>query len=209
MLKAVTRQASLVDSKIRAVNADLASHNLRAPISTAYFFDHLATPEDLAVMVTETDFLEAHRELVPSVSAGELAHYEQVRASFEGAKDKEKEKMGGAADGARLALPAGAAGTGAAGGRRSASGASARSASSKGKGRALALSSASSSSYVGKGKGKAVALGSGDELEGGGSAEEGSVIRDKGKGKAVAPPIADGATPFGDGVGSGDEGLYD
>ncbi|KAH6650865.1 hypothetical protein F5144DRAFT_503132 [Chaetomium tenue] len=201
MLKAVTRQASLVDSKIRTVNADLTAHNLRAPISTAYFFDHLATPEDLAVMVTETDFLDAHRELIPSVSAGELAHYEHVRASFEGVKDKEKEKDGKAlADGgARLALPPGAAG---AGGRRSASGASARSASSKGKGKALALS------YVGKGKGKAVALGSGDELEGEGSGGE-SVVRDKGKGKAVAPPIADGSTPFGDGVGSGDEGLYD
>lgn len=203
MLKAVTRQASLVDSKIRTVNADLGAHNLRAPISTAYFFDHLATPEDLAVMVTETDFLDAHRELVPSVSAGELAHYEHVRASFEGAKDKEREKEGKAlADGgARLALPPGAAGAGA-GGRRSASGASARSASSKGKGRALALP------YVGKGKGKAVALGSGDELEGERSGGEG-VVRDKGKGKAVAPPIADGTTPFGDGVGSGDEGLYD
>ncbi|EAQ93394.1 hypothetical protein CHGG_01629 [Chaetomium globosum CBS 148.51] len=203
MLKAVTRQASLVDNKIRTVNADLGAHNLRAPISTAYFFDHLATPEDLAVMVTETDFLDAHRELVPSVSAGELAHYEHVRASFEGAKDKEREKEGKAlADGgARLALPPGAAGAGA-GGRRSTSGASARSASSKGKGRALALP------YVGKGKGKAVALGSGDELEGERSGGEG-VVRDKGKGKAVAPPIADGTTPFGDGVGSGDEGLYD
>ncbi|KAH6853658.1 hypothetical protein B0I37DRAFT_400791 [Chaetomium sp. MPI-CAGE-AT-0009] len=201
MLKAVTRQASLVDSKIRAVNADLGAHKLRAPISTAYFFDHLATPDDLAVMVTEADFLDAHRELVPSVSAGELAHYEHVRASFEGVKDKEKDKMAALADGAvpaaaRLGLPA-------AGGRRSASGASARSASSKGKGKAPL--------YVGKGKGKAVALGSGDdddELEGGGGSGGEGGYRDKGKGKAVAPPIVHG-TPFGDGVGSGDEGLYD
>jgi peroxin-6 len=204
MLKAVTRQASLVDAKIRAINADLAAHNLRAPISTAYFFDHFATREDVSVMVTEQDFLDAHRELVPSVSAGELAHYERVRAAFEGGKEKEKDKdkegVNGAANGpapaeARLGLV----------GRRTTSGASARSVSGKGKGKAV----------VGKGKGKAVAVGSedeyddyegddGDERESGG---EGYGVRDKGKGKEVAPPIA--AAPFGDGAGSGDEGLYD
>ncbi|KAJ4297088.1 peroxisomal assembly protein [Collariella sp. IMI 366227] len=58
MLKAVTRQATLVDTKVKALNADLAAHNLRQPVTTAAFFDHLATPEDLAVMVTEQDFVE-------------------------------------------------------------------------------------------------------------------------------------------------------
>ncbi|OTB18282.1 hypothetical protein K445DRAFT_315079 [Daldinia sp. EC12] len=87
MLKAVTRQASLVDSKIRAINAgrEKDGHPL---ISTANFFDHHATPEDVAVMVTEQDFLDANRELIPSVSAGELAHYEQVRATFENQDSK-------------------------------------------------------------------------------------------------------------------------
>ncbi|AEO53414.1 hypothetical protein MYCTH_2294706 [Thermothelomyces thermophilus ATCC 42464] len=235
MLKAVTRQASLVDAKVRAINADPPAHGLRAPISTAYFFDHFAKPEDLAVMVTEQDFLDAHRELVPSVSAGELAHYERVRATFEGAnKDKEKEKekgkekgngkeVGGAPNGAgvpaaaRLGLGLGLAG------RRTASGASARSAGGKGKGRAGA---------GGKGKGKAVALGSEDEfddddeergeIEEDGEEEEeeegeessqggsgGYGVRDKGKGKEVAPPIAEASPFFRDGTGSGDEGLYD
>ena len=36
------------------------------------------------MLVTEADFVAAQRELVPSVSATELAHYERVRASFEG-----------------------------------------------------------------------------------------------------------------------------
>ena len=59
MLKAITRQASAVDSKIKALPGP--------PVSTAFFFDHLATKEDIDVMVTEEDFLAANRELVGSV----------------------------------------------------------------------------------------------------------------------------------------------
>ncbi|KAL2022710.1 hypothetical protein VTK56DRAFT_4791 [Thermocarpiscus australiensis] len=197
MLKAVTRQASLVDAKIRALNAD-PNNSTRPPVSTAYFFDHFATPDDVSVVVTEQDFFDAHRELIPSVSAGELAHYERVRAAFEGQRDKdtEKEKVGQNGT-ARLALAA----------RRTASGASAsaRSVSGKGKGKATV--------GVGKGKGKAVALGSDDdeyddddESEGEGLNGSGYSVRDKGKGKEVAPAAA---APFGDGVGGGDEDLYD
>ncbi|KAK7755257.1 peroxisomal assembly protein [Diatrype stigma] len=88
MLKAVTRQAAAVDAKIRAIND--GGGRAGPPISTANFFDHHATAEDVAVMVTEQDFLDAHRELVPSVSAGELAHYESVRATFEGGRGEDK-----------------------------------------------------------------------------------------------------------------------
>jgi peroxin-6 len=84
MLKAITRQARAVDEKVKAYNAT------HAHISIAYFFDHLATEEDTAVMVTEEDFIEANRELVPSVSADELKHYERVRKAFEGAGKKEE-----------------------------------------------------------------------------------------------------------------------
>lgn len=59
MLKAVTRKASRVDEMIQALPT--------GPVSTAYFFDHLATPEDVAVMVTEQDFIDAKNELVGSV----------------------------------------------------------------------------------------------------------------------------------------------
>lgn len=87
MLKAITRQARAVDEKVKTYNAS------RSPnITIAYFFDHLATDEDTAVMVTEDDFIEAHKELVPSVSADELRHYDRVRKSFEGAGKKEDEK---------------------------------------------------------------------------------------------------------------------
>ncbi len=205
MLKAVTRQATLVDTKIRAINAERAASHPpdspgSGPISTAYFFDHFATPEDVAVMVTEQDFLDAHRELVPSVSAGELAHYERVRATFEGVKEKaeqlEKEKVNGTGNGngaARLGLA----------GRRTASGASGKSVGGgKGKGKVVV-----------KGKGKGVDRGSGDNDEDYDDDGEGYVngVRDvKGKGKEVVPPIVAGSgAPFGDGAGSGDEGLYE
>ena len=89
MLKAVTRQATLVDHKIQDLSQAGATE-----MSTAYFFDHHATPQDLAVMVTEEDFLRANEELVPSVSQGELMHYEKVRAAFEGPGETKEDKKG-------------------------------------------------------------------------------------------------------------------
>ena len=59
MLKAITRQASAVDAKIKAFPGP--------PVTTAYFFNHLATDEDIAVTITEQDFVAANRELVGSV----------------------------------------------------------------------------------------------------------------------------------------------
>ncbi|KAK4453325.1 hypothetical protein QBC34DRAFT_395299 [Podospora aff. communis PSN243] len=158
MLKAVTRQASLVDAKIKAINATRAQ-----PITTAYFFDHHATGDDVAVMVTEQDFIDAHRELIPSVSAGELAHYERVRASFEGGRENAKDK----AQAPKLGPGAG---------KRTVSGASRGSGKGKGK-------------MVGKGKGKAVALNSSDEYDEDSPGDEeppnGFSSRDKGKGVAA------------------------
>ncbi|KAF1996259.1 AAA-domain-containing protein [Amniculicola lignicola CBS 123094] len=87
MLKAITRQARAVDEKVKSYNS---SHP--TPITIAYFFDHLASEEDTAVMVTEDDFIEANKELIPSVSADELGHYDKVRKQFEGAGKKEDKK---------------------------------------------------------------------------------------------------------------------
>src|SRR5271167_400575 len=87
MVKAVTRQASAVDAKIAAINSFR-----EYPISTAYFFDHYATKEDVAVLVTEEDFMAAQRELIPSVSAKELEHYRRVREQFEAVDEQKVEK---------------------------------------------------------------------------------------------------------------------
>jgi peroxin-6 len=78
MLKAITRKTEAVDAKV----ADI-SRQRGQEISTGHFFDHLATDEDTAVVVDETDFAAAQNELVGSVSAKELAHFERVRAMFE------------------------------------------------------------------------------------------------------------------------------
>lgn len=120
MLKAVTRQASAVDSKIALLNSPHSSQsqddvdakdfaagskstslikamqdpNRPEKITPAYFFDHYAVQEDIAVQVTEEDFMLAQQELIPSVSAKELEHYGRVRAMFESAGEKEaREKI--------------------------------------------------------------------------------------------------------------------
>ena len=59
MLKAITRKASAVDDKINRLPT--------GPVSTAYFFDHYATDDDIEVIVTEHDFYAAQRELISSV----------------------------------------------------------------------------------------------------------------------------------------------
>ncbi|OAA80062.1 peroxisomal biogenesis factor 6 [Akanthomyces lecanii RCEF 1005] len=150
MLKAVTRQATAVDAKVRALNADAASSSSRAapshPVSTAYYFDHFATEEDVAVVVTEQDFLDAHDELIPSVSAGELSHYEKVRAMFEGGRSGDEPKQ--QRPQSRGSRPGTAAGG--------------SSSSHKGKGKAVAEDAAAGgggvmNGRVNKGKGKAVA----------------------------------------------------
>lgn len=89
MLKAVTRQASLVDTHLAKLNSQRESEG-KGKVSTAYWFDHYAKEDDLRVVVQEEDFAAAGRELVPSVSAGELEHYARVRGQFEGEKEKDK-----------------------------------------------------------------------------------------------------------------------
>lgn len=190
MLKAVTRQAAKVDAKIKHLNdeavATAESEGEKTPpnaITTANFFDHHATPEDIAVSVTEEDFLDAHRELIPSVSAGELAHYERVRASFEGGRGE-----GGGGGGNARPAPAPLALSG----------------------RAVSAANSGLRSAKRKGKGKAVATASDDDAEyeddygvAGDGEVNGSERRDKGKGKGKA------VAEFQEGLGDDDEGLYD
>jgi peroxin-6 len=84
MLKAISRKTTIVDQKVKDINVTRSASG-QPPISIAYFFDHLASKSDIAVTVEEEDFLAASRELVLSVSADELRHYEKIRKDFEGA----------------------------------------------------------------------------------------------------------------------------
>lgn len=98
MLKAITRSARLVDARVAEINRDRAAEvPSKSPITIAYFFDHFASEEYTQVVVTEEDFFGAQKELVPSVSAEELGHYERVRKEFEGGKEKENKDQSSAA----------------------------------------------------------------------------------------------------------------
>merc|ERR1712000_19773 len=70
MLKAITRKTRAVDDKVQQISKTRGEE-----ISTGYFFDHLATEEDVQVVVSEEDFTAAQNELVGSVSKKELEHF--------------------------------------------------------------------------------------------------------------------------------------
>ncbi|KAK5361749.1 peroxisomal assembly protein [Exophiala xenobiotica] len=78
MLKAITRKTRAVDDKVQQISKTRGEE-----ISTGYFFDHLATDEDVQVVVSEEDFSAAQNELVGSVSKKELEHFERIRNMFE------------------------------------------------------------------------------------------------------------------------------
>ncbi|KAI5809944.1 hypothetical protein DFH27DRAFT_597843 [Peziza echinospora] len=78
MLKAITRQAERVEVKVAET-----CRRLGKEVSTGWWFDHEAGPDDVKVVVEDIDFEEARLELVGSVSAKELEHYNKVRRQFE------------------------------------------------------------------------------------------------------------------------------
>lgn len=83
MLNAMTRIAGEVDAKFNKYNI-----GREEPVSIRWWFDNIATPEDIEVIVKQEDFVKAKDALIPSVSAEELQHYLRVKENFEGAKDK-------------------------------------------------------------------------------------------------------------------------
>lgn len=89
MLNAMTRSANTVDAKLNALNKQRTLDGLE-PVSSRWWFDNVASPEDLNVLVTMEDFQKAQNDLIPSVSAEELAHYLRVKQNFEGEKDSAK-----------------------------------------------------------------------------------------------------------------------
>lgn len=80
MLNAMTRVAGTVDEKVRVCGEERGE-----PVTARWWFDNVATKEEMEVKVTEEDFAKARRDLVPSVSEEELQHYLRVRRDFEGA----------------------------------------------------------------------------------------------------------------------------
>ncbi|KAG9325267.1 hypothetical protein KVV02_000015 [Mortierella alpina] len=81
MLKAMSRTADSIENRVAVINEDETS-TLPRPITSQYYLDHLAQPDEILVQVTEEDFDQALAELIPSVSAQELEHYKQVQKMF-------------------------------------------------------------------------------------------------------------------------------
>jgi peroxin-6 len=76
-LKAMTRAAEKVNEKIALYPRK---------VSTQWWFDHVATSEDLAWQVEMQDFMAARKELVPSVSAQEQETYRRLQSQFSAVK---------------------------------------------------------------------------------------------------------------------------
>ncbi|KAI8361089.1 P-loop containing nucleoside triphosphate hydrolase protein [Mortierella sp. GBAus27b] len=81
MLKAMSRTADGIENRVAVINKDETS-TLPRPITSQYYLDHLAQQDEILVQVTEEDFDQALAELIPSVSAQELEHYQQVQKMF-------------------------------------------------------------------------------------------------------------------------------
>lgn len=94
MLNAMTRAAGEVDVKLKAFNEKRVADG-EEKVSSRWWFDNIAGPEDISVKVTMQDFRKAQSELLPSVSADELAHYLRVKENFEGGKKKKNGEENG------------------------------------------------------------------------------------------------------------------
>lgn len=86
MLNAMTRKAFETDKKICAYNKNLPEGSKE--VSTNWWFENIASDDDIKVFVRQQDFVKAKNELNPSVSEEELHHYLRIRKNFEGTKTK-------------------------------------------------------------------------------------------------------------------------
>ncbi|KAH9063671.1 AAA-domain-containing protein [Lactarius deliciosus] len=78
---AMSRRAEEIDARIATLNAssDPAAQQWPSPLTPQYYLAEMATPEEIAVVVSADDFAAALRELVPSVSQAEMSHYAEIR----------------------------------------------------------------------------------------------------------------------------------
>ncbi|EPQ30691.1 uncharacterized protein PFL1_01592 [Pseudozyma flocculosa PF-1] len=112
MLKAMTRKASEIDETIAKINATPGAKTHPHPLTPQYYLAEMATQDEIEVKVGRRDFEGALRELVPSVSEQEMAHYRQVQAKFSAPKKEDEmdgsdlaKRVGGDVQGPTLVLP--------------------------------------------------------------------------------------------------------
>ncbi|KAH8983667.1 peroxisomal biogenesis factor 6 [Lactarius hatsudake] len=63
-------------------SSDPSAQQWPSPLTPQYYLAEMATPEEIAVVVSADDFAAALRELVPSVSQAEMSHYAEIRERF-------------------------------------------------------------------------------------------------------------------------------
>ena len=84
MLRAMTRKAEMVEVEVARLNKTDLPLGTPNPLTAQYYLASMAHREELQVQVGKEDFEEALKRLVPSVSTGEMLHYEQVQGEFKG-----------------------------------------------------------------------------------------------------------------------------
>lgn len=83
LLKAMSRTAEEIDARIATLNAQpSATQQWPSPLTPQYYLAEMATPEEIAVVVSADDFAAALHELVPSVSQAEMTRYAEIRERF-------------------------------------------------------------------------------------------------------------------------------
>lgn len=91
-LKSISRVIKKVDNLLQEWN-DAGPHEGHPhPCTTPYFLEHICLPADYEVVVNFTDFVDALKELVPSLSREEIQRYERLRDKFEPPSQPEKTK---------------------------------------------------------------------------------------------------------------------
>ncbi|KZT37002.1 AAA-domain-containing protein [Sistotremastrum suecicum HHB10207 ss-3] len=82
MMKAMARKAQEVDKRVDELNTNHPGPSHPPLITPQYYLSEMADPSESHVSVSQGDFEQALREVVPSVSQQELQHYKRVQEQF-------------------------------------------------------------------------------------------------------------------------------
>lgn len=82
MLNAMSRKAEELEEVISSINGKGPLSDHPYPLTPQYYLAELASPGEIEVLVRTEDFEVALRNLVPSVSQGEMDHYREVQKRF-------------------------------------------------------------------------------------------------------------------------------
>jgi peroxin-6 len=82
MLNAMSRKAEALETKLAHLNSQPGLEDHPHPLTSQYYLAELASAEDIEVLVSQSDFQIALRNLVPSVSQSEMDHYAHIQQRF-------------------------------------------------------------------------------------------------------------------------------